>query len=90
MIRLDLGSAMARRSHLVPASAGRVAPIHLKEYSSSCARLIGEGEVDWQEVFRLCEEQGVTEWYIVEQENYALPPIECVARCLDNLRAMGK
>jgi hypothetical protein len=33
---------------------------------------------------------GNTEWYIVEQESYAFPPLECVERCVKNLRAMGK
>ncbi len=94
VMQLDLGNALHGGGdpisflHKYPR---RSRTIHLKEYSSGYDKaLIGEGEVDWQEVFRLCEEQGVTEWYIVEQENYALPPIECVARCLDNLRAMGK
>jgi sugar phosphate isomerase/epimerase len=51
---------------------------------------IGEGEVDWPEIFDLCETIGSTEWYIVEQESYAFPPLECVDRCLQNLRKMGK
>jgi hypothetical protein len=33
---------------------------------------------------------GKTQWYIVEQESYAYPPLECVDRCLQSLRAMGK
>jgi len=42
------------------------------------------------EIFRLCESTGGTQWYIVEQESYAYPPLECVDRCLQNLRQMGK
>jgi len=94
VMQLDLGNAMhggGRPIDFLVKYPGRSRTIHLKEYSSGYDKaLIGEGEVDWQEVFRLCEEQGVTEWYIVEQENYALPPLECVDRCLQNLRAMGK
>jgi sugar phosphate isomerase/epimerase len=52
--------------------------------------LIGEGEVEWAELFQLCESVGQTRWYIVEQESYTYPPLECVDRCLQNLRAMGK
>ena len=44
----------------------------------------------WARVFDLCETQGGTEWYIVEQESYKYPPLEVVSRCLDNLRGMGK
>jgi sugar phosphate isomerase/epimerase len=94
VMQLDLGNAMhggGKPIDFLVKYPGRSRTIHLKEYSSGYDKaLIGEGEVDWQEVFRLCEEQGVTEWYIVEQENYALPPLECVDRCLQNLRAMGK
>jgi hypothetical protein len=46
--------------------------------------------VKWAEIFELCETVAGTQWYIVEQESYAYPPLECVDRCLKNLRAMGK
>ena len=70
---------------------GRAVTVHLKEYSSTNDKaLIGEGEIPWDRIFELCETTGGTEWYIVEQESYAYPPMECVARCLDNLREMGK
>jgi len=94
VMQLDLGNAIHGGGD--PLSfliryPGRSRTIHLKEYASGYDKaLIGEGEVDWPQVFRLCEEQGVTEWYIVEQESYAYPPLECVQRCIENLRAMGR
>ena len=70
---------------------GRARLVHLKEYSSANDKaLIGKGEVQWEKVFEICESTGGTEWYIVEQESYAYPPMECVDRCLQNLRKMGK
>jgi sugar phosphate isomerase/epimerase len=69
---------------------GRATTIHLKEYSKDGMALIGEGEVDWPTVFSLCETTGGTEWYIVEHETYAYPPMECIRRCLENLKKMGK
>lgn len=70
---------------------GRATTVHLKEYSKTNDKaLIGEGDVPWDEVFRLCEGEGGTEWYIVEQESYAYPPLACVERCLQNLKKMGK
>ena len=70
---------------------GRAATVHLKEYSASNDKaLIGEGDIDWDDLFDACETVGGTEWYIVEQESYAYPPLECVKRCLENLRRMGK
>ena len=70
---------------------GRAQLVHLKEHSSTNDQaLIGEGEVDWSRVFEVCEKSGATEWYIVEQESYAFTPLECVDRCLQNLKKMGK
>ena len=70
---------------------GRARTVHLKEYSATDPKaLIGDGDVDWPEIFRLCESTGGTQWYIVEQESYAYPPMECVDRCLQNLRRLGK
>ena len=70
---------------------GRAQLVHLKEHSSTNDKaLIGEGEVNWPEVFRICETTGATQWYIVEQESYAYAPLECADRCLRNLHAMGK
>jgi len=70
---------------------GRALLVHLKEYSKANDKaILGEGDVRWSEVFRLCETIGGTRWYIVEQESYAFPPLECVERCLQALRQMGK
>jgi len=70
---------------------GRARTVHLKEYArAGGAPLIGDGDTDWQRFFALCETVGGTAWYIVEQEQYPVPPLEAVKRCLDNLKAMGK
>ena len=65
--------------------------VHIKEFSSTNDKaLIGEGEIPWDEVFNAFETVGGTEWYIVEQESYPYPPLECAERCLDALRKRGK
>ena len=70
---------------------GRALTVHLKEFSKTNDKaLIGEGDINWREVFRLCETTGGTQWYIVEQESYAHPALECVELCLQNLKKMGK
>lgn len=70
---------------------GRALTVHLKEFSATNPdALLGEGEVNWPEIFGLCESIGGTQWYIVEQEAGAYPPMECAARCLQNLHRMGK
>ncbi|KYH40769.1 MAG: xylose isomerase [Candidatus Bathyarchaeota archaeon B26-2] len=93
VMQLDTGNAM--RGGVSPDGVleilrrypGRAVTVHLKEFSSTNERaLIGEGEMKWKEFFSLCETIGGTKWYIVEQESYAYPPLECVRRCIDNLR----
>lgn len=94
VMQLDVGNAChggAEPTEVLQRYPGRALTVHLKEYSQANPQaLIGEGEVRWDDVFRLCETIGGTEWYIVEQESYAYPPLECVDRCLRALRAMGK
>ena len=70
---------------------GRATTVHVKEFSKANPKaLIGEGDIEWAKVFEVCETVGGTEWYIVEYESDAYPPLESVKRCLDNLRKMGK
>ncbi len=94
LMQLDTGNALHGGADVVPFLArypGRALTVHLKEYSATDDKaLIGEGDVRWDELFDLCETTGATRWYIVEQESYAYPPLECVERCLQRLRDMGK
>jgi sugar phosphate isomerase/epimerase len=70
---------------------GRAVTIHLKEHSKTKPdAFIGEGDVLWKEVFEICETSAGTEWYIAEYEREGQPALPAVARCLENLRRMGK
>lgn len=94
IMQLDTGNALHGAADPTPfleRYPGRATTVHLKEYSATNDKaLIGEGDVDWELVFKLCEGTGNTAWYIVEQESYVYPPLECVDKCLQKLRAMGK
>lgn len=94
VMQFDTGNAMhggAEAGPFLRRYPGRAATVHLKEFSATDGNaLIGDGDVKWPEIFELCETVGKTEWYIVEQESYAFPPLECVDRCLKNLKQMGK
>lgn len=94
ILQLDLGNAMHGGADPVPylkKYPGRAITVHLKDHSHTNDKaLIGEGEIRWDEVFSFCEGAGGTEWYIVEQESYAYPPLECVRRCREQLRKMGR
>ncbi|HEY3289689.1 MAG TPA: sugar phosphate isomerase/epimerase [Anaerolineae bacterium] len=93
-MQIDLGNAIHGGGDpldFLRRYAKRALTVHLKEYAAGYDKaLIGEGQVNWAEVFRLCETGGATEWYIVEQESYAFPPMECVKKCRENLRKMGR
>jgi sugar phosphate isomerase/epimerase len=94
VMQIDLGNCLHGDADPVPfleRYPGRADTVHLKEYSATNDKaLIGEGDVRWADVFELCETTGNTEWYIVEQESYAHPPMECVDLCLKALKEMGK
>jgi sugar phosphate isomerase/epimerase len=95
VMQLDFGNALHGGGNPIPyveRYPGRATTVHLKEYSATDEKaLIGEGDVNWQQLFQLCETVGGTEWYIVEYEAASeLTPLESVDRCLQNLRKMGK
>jgi len=94
VMQVDTGNALHGGADPVPFVSrypGRAKTVHLKEYSTDHkTALIGEGDTNWDEFFKLCETVGGTEWYIVEQESYAFEPMVCVEKCIQKLRAMGK
>jgi sugar phosphate isomerase/epimerase len=70
---------------------GRAASIHLKPFSRVKPKaLIGEDEMPWTEIFSLCESSGRTEWYVVEYESDAYPPMVSVEKCFQTLQRWGK
>jgi sugar phosphate isomerase/epimerase len=106
IMQLDLGNAARGGADVVDVLRrypGRARSVHLKPYSFRAVRedpqhdpnagfrpVIGEDDLDWGEIFRICETSGGTDWYVVEYESDAYPPLEAVERCLKALRAMGK
>jgi len=93
VMQMDIGNCLGAGGDpyaILRKFPGRSATIHLKEHGGKRGAPLGEGEVRWQEIFEICETIGGTEWYIVEQESYAVPPLESVKLCLQNLRKMGK
>jgi sugar phosphate isomerase/epimerase len=49
---------------------------------------IGEGNLNWPEILRACQEAGV-EWYAVEQDECQRDPFKSLSISYQNLRAMG-
>jgi sugar phosphate isomerase/epimerase len=68
---------------------GRAHSIHLKAYGAGPEGVIGQGDIDWKEVFAFCETKGKTQWYVVEQES-SKDPLDAVKRCFEALKELGK
>ena len=51
---------------------------------------VGEGIVDWPMVFDILENETAVEWYVVEQEAYAVDSMTSAADCINNIRKMGR
>ncbi|MBN2138102.1 MAG: sugar phosphate isomerase/epimerase [Sedimentisphaerales bacterium] len=90
VMQLDVGNAIHGGVDPLPyiyRYPGRAITVHVKEFSKKDDKaLIGEGDVNWQAFSALCRAVGATEWYIIEHETYAYPPLECVEKCLKNVR----
>jgi sugar phosphate isomerase/epimerase len=93
VMQLDVGNCLGGGGDplaVLKKFPGRCLTIHIKEHGGKQGAPIGEGTVPWKELFRICETTAGTQWYIVEQEAYASPPMDSVKQCLENLRKMGK
>jgi sugar phosphate isomerase/epimerase len=102
IMQLDTGNAIYGGGDpvaILQKYPGRAGTVHLKPYSKALGEddprqgfqpVIGDDDTPWPEIFDLCETTGDTQWYIVEYESDAYPPLEAVDLCLKGLRAMGK
>ena len=91
VMQFDVGNAAHGGSDAAPflkAYPGRALTVHVKEYPYEC--IVGEGDVNWPEIFELCETIGATQWYIVEQEGSRFSAMESAEISIKNLRGMGK
>jgi sugar phosphate isomerase/epimerase len=74
ILQVDIGHVA--RSGADPAKymvkfPGRLITVHVKDFAKGKSEdpVIGEGDVDWPAMFRICEGAGGTEWYIIEDES---------------------
>jgi len=92
IMQVDTGNTMAGGGDPIACLKkypGRAITIHLKEYSTTNPNaLIGEGDIDFKEVFSLCETIGGTEWYIIEEEKEVYPPLVAVEKSLKNFKKL--
>jgi sugar phosphate isomerase/epimerase len=94
VVQLDIGWAKAAGQD-VPALlrkyAKRTETVHVKEFNpADGAAVVGEGSVDWPAIMDIIETETAVKWYIVEQEQYKVGPMESARGCIENIRKMGR
>ena len=89
-MQLDTGNCMQGGGDpvaILKKYPGRSLTIHLKEYSATNKKaLIGEGDVKWKDIFKVCESIGGTQYYIIEEESGAYPQLEAAEQSLKNFK----
>jgi sugar phosphate isomerase/epimerase len=94
IMQLDIGNCLGGGGDylaMLNKFASRAVTVHLKDYGGQPGSVLGEGKIQWNEVFRICETKAVTEWYIIEEESRKGPEsLKSVRRCLENLKKMGR
>jgi sugar phosphate isomerase/epimerase len=90
IMQIDTGNAMSGGGDpiaVLKKYPGRAVTVHLKEHSTTNPKaLLGEGDVQWAELFKLCRTIGGTKWYIIEEEKDAIPPMEGIEVSLKNFK----
>ena len=95
MLQFDVGTCVDAGSDPVAwieANPGRIRSMHCKDWAPGPDKgykvLFGEGAVPWKRVFEAAEKTGGIEYYLIEQEGSAFPPMETAQKCLDNFRKL--
>ena len=95
MLQLDVGTCFEMGVDPVAwidQNPGRIRSMHCKDWSRDPAIgykvLFGEGAVPWAKILDAAEKTGGIEYYLVEQEGSAYPPLETAERCLANFRKL--
>jgi sugar phosphate isomerase/epimerase len=94
-LQLDVGNCLRAGGDPVAwirANPGRIASMHVKDWSPDPAKdyavLLGEGIALWKKIFEAAEKGGGIQYYLIEQEGSAYPPMETAERCLAAFRRL--
>ncbi|MDO4630599.1 MAG: sugar phosphate isomerase/epimerase family protein [Planctomycetia bacterium] len=88
VLQMDVGNYMNGGGDpykMIEMFPGRALTVHVKDSGG----ILGEGRVEWDRVWNLCETSGNTEWYVVEEESRP-KELTLIEKAIKNLRAMGK
>ncbi|MEZ4703435.1 MAG: TIM barrel protein [Rhodothermales bacterium] len=93
ILQLDTGNASHVEGvdviELLKRNAGRTVTTHVKPFSNAHPdAFLGADELDWSTIIPLYQTVAGTEFYIIEYEQEAFPPLEALKANLDILRGM--
>jgi sugar phosphate isomerase/epimerase len=93
VLQFDVGPCLEAGSDPVAwidANPGRIRSMHVKDWAPGKGYqvLLGDGIGKWKKMFKAAEKTGGVEYYLIEQEGSALPPLETAQHCLDNFRKL--
>src|SRR5438105_10612985 len=88
MLQLDIGTCIEAGSDPVAwinEHPARINSLHCKDWSPEEGKdykvLLGEGVAPWKKILDAAEKTGGVEFYLIEQEGSAYPPLETAERC---------
>ena len=92
LIQLDIGWAVhagQNATAILRKYKDRIQTVHVKESSrANPTAAVGEGDVNWREIFAVTENEMNIQGYIVEQEKFAVSPLDSAQTCINNIRAL--
>jgi len=93
VLQLDVGTC--REAGVDPVkwindNPGRIRSMHCKDWKAGDGYrgLFGEGDTPWKQILSAAESKGGIEFYLIEQEGSAYPPMETAERCLATIKKM--
>ena len=94
LVQLDIGWACAAGQDVIALLrryAKRIETVHIKEcHPEDTTAVVGEGKVDWPAVMDVLEAETAVQWYLVEQEQFAVSSMDSVKGCIENIRKIGR
>lgn len=93
ILQFDTGNASEMQgvtvTDFLKRNKGRTVSMHVKPFSKkSPDAFLGEDELDWKQIMTIVENTGGLEWYIIEYEREAFPPLEALKANLERFKKM--
>jgi sugar phosphate isomerase/epimerase len=93
ILQFDTGNASEMQgvavTDFLKRNQGRTVSLHVKPFSKKNPdAFLGDDELDWKQIMTVVESVGGLEWYIIEYERDAFPPLEALKANLDRFKKM--